>query len=169
MTEPIKAWEDCPVCGGAGNHDGGEMKPTEAVENNIGFVNALFGNSKPDTAKEAIERWDSGGNLWTVEMGGMGPGYEQAIQIAVIEVCRLLVDKPLPATDEELNKQYDDAIHAVCQEFELGLSGAQAQVIKSLAYHYIRDGWKKTVDGFEKDRHIQCSNHWPGKRKEKAQ
>ena len=146
-----------------------EIKSTQATDQPMTLGEDIFGNSSPDTVKEAISRWDKGGHLWTVEMGGIGPGYEQTIQVGVIEVCRLLVDKELPKTDEELNKQYDDAMHAVCQNFELGLSGAQAQVIKSLAYHYIRDGWKKTIDSFDdKDRHIMVSKHWPGQPKEKA-
>ncbi|KKK93920.1 hypothetical protein LCGC14_2688070 [marine sediment metagenome] len=35
----------------------------------------------PKTLDEAIERWDAGRSLFSVEMGGLGPGYEQAIQI----------------------------------------------------------------------------------------
>ena len=29
-------------------------------------------------AAEQLRRWDAGDSIWTVEMGGLGPGYEQA-------------------------------------------------------------------------------------------
>ncbi len=35
-------------------------------------------NIYPENAKEAVEIWDKGGTLWSIEMGGLGPGYEQA-------------------------------------------------------------------------------------------
>ena len=41
-----------------------------------------------DTAREQVERWDAGQSIWTLEMGGMGPGYEQAIQVLAIEITR---------------------------------------------------------------------------------
>ena len=42
----------------------------------------------PATLDEAIERWDSGRLLFSIELGGLGPGYEQAIQITGMELIR---------------------------------------------------------------------------------
>ncbi len=36
-----------------------------------------------ETAKDALAAWDRGEIVHSVEMGGIGPGYEQAIQILV--------------------------------------------------------------------------------------
>lgn len=47
-------------------------------------------------AGEQLRRWDSGDPIWTIEMGGMGPGYEQAIQVLAIEIVRDEINKPLP-------------------------------------------------------------------------
>ena len=42
----------------------------------------------PKTNKEALERWDKGDSLFTISMGGMGPGYEQCIHIVAMETIR---------------------------------------------------------------------------------
>ena len=40
------------------------------------------------TVKDLLDTWDSGSTIWSVEMGGIGPGYEQAIQVLMVELCR---------------------------------------------------------------------------------
>src|SRR5687768_3007466 len=34
----------------------------------------------PETVEDALRQWDAGETVFTVEMGGLGPGYEMAIQ-----------------------------------------------------------------------------------------
>ena len=137
----------------------------ETVPSGEKFAKAICGDTKPETVEEALKRWDSGGTLWTVERGGIGPGYEQAIQVGAIELCRVLVGKELPEDDEPLNQMFDQGLHEVCKEFDLGLSGAQAEAIQQLACRYLRDGWKNTVDSVPFDSRIMISNVWPGQRK----
>lgn len=123
--------------------------------------------SEPETVKEAIELWDKGGILWTIECGGFGPGYEQALQVGVIELLRALMDKPLP--DPPPNDWGDKELSEASRRCNLGLSGSQAGAIKWLAYAALRDGWKARNDRFrekckekgEEDRMIQISKHWP--------
>ena len=43
---------------------------------------------EPNTAAELVAAWDRGDLVPTIEMGGLGPGYEQAIQVLMIELLR---------------------------------------------------------------------------------
>lgn len=45
-------------------------------------------NPIPETCEEALARWDAGETVFTAEMGGLGPGYEQAIQETVCPKCQ---------------------------------------------------------------------------------
>ena len=90
-------------------------KPT--IESGSNILGRQLLRDKPKTVKEALVQWDNGGTLWTVEMGGLGPGYEQAIQIGTIELCRLMVDKEFPEDDGELDKMFDDGLHEVCRAY----------------------------------------------------
>lgn len=113
----------------------------------------------PETAKEALDKWDSGGSIFTIEMGGMGPGYEQAIHVAVFEVIRKLHNKKLPnekTHQKELQKVFDDSIPN-----GLGLSGAQANAIKQVASKALILGWRKMMDSVPQDRKIQVSKNFP--------
>jgi hypothetical protein len=131
----------------------------------------------PLTAREALKKWDDGRSLFTVEMGGLGPGYEQCIHVAAMETIRLLLDAGLEGTfsltrekDQALWKEdcdaIDRALRVVNEEHDLGLSGAQAGAVKTLAYRALRDGWREMVWSAKRqdpDRLIQVSKHWPGK------
>lgn len=118
--------------------------------------------SNPIDAKEAVERWDNGETIWSIEMGGLGPGYEQAIQLLFVEILRDHGQDVIPTDDEEFKKwvdSLDDTVHRLSHE---GYSGAQVGAAKQLAYKFITDGWDKIMaDESIKDRHIQISNYWP--------
>lgn len=129
----------------------------------------------PRTARLALEKWDSGESVWSVELGGIGPGYEQAIQIGIFETIRVLLarefehrftsereaDKKLAEADA---KVLDAALREAYTKFDLGLSGAQAGAIKWMVYRTMRDGWQAVVlKAVEKKQTILVSNHWPGK------
>ena len=45
-------------------------------------------NVNPKTLRELLSQWDRGEAVWSVSMGGLGPGYDQAIQILVMEILR---------------------------------------------------------------------------------
>lgn len=123
------------------------------------MITAIKDYLYPKTAKEALDKWDSGVSIFTIEMGGMGPGYEQAIHIAVFEVIRKLHDKKLPNEEthqKELQKVFDDAIPK-----GLGLSGAQAGAIKQVASKALILGWRKMMDTVPQDRKIQVEKNFP--------
>ena len=41
--------------------------------------------------KDWLARWDTGRTVWSLEMGGFGPTYEQCLQMAVVEIVRYFV------------------------------------------------------------------------------
>ena len=117
-------------------------------------------------AREQLRRWDAGELIWTIEMGGMGPGYEQAIQVLAIEIVRDEIDKPLPTKD--LREWGDATVSRI--DYKLpdgsyscgGFSGAQVGAAKQLAFHWLRDGVAATLNQVEDDRRILCSRKtWP--------
>lgn len=131
-----------------------------------------------DTAAEALAAWDNDDLIWTVEMGGMGPGYEQAIQVAMFEIIRDLLELPPdkdraesdPAYWEEFRDNMDDRLfgrvkgtdeRAVTVCGKLGLSGAQVGAARSLAYRMWRDGHKVAVESFDQDRRIMVKSKFP--------
>ncbi len=114
------------------------------------------------TAREMVEKWDSGETLFTIEMGGLGPGYEQAIHICVFDIMRELLDTPLPEDEKELDKLFNDVADKVC--VGKGYSGAQVGQARNLAYRYLSKGSKATLDSLPeemRDRIIQVSKHFP--------
>lgn len=113
----------------------------------------------PETAKEALENWDKGEPVFTVELGGLGPGYEQCIHIAIFEVIRKAIGTQYPK--DLWPPVLDGFLHEVDRKFNLGLSGAQAGTIKGFALNALTEGWRSTLGEVPKDRHIQVSKHWP--------
>ena len=68
----------------------------------------------PKTASEALARWDAGGSVFTLEMGGLGPGYEQVIHIVVFELIRAFKDVRIDwaADPAILNHLREAGLHA---------------------------------------------------------
>lgn len=115
----------------------------------------------PQTAADALARWDGDETVFTVEMGGLGPGYEQAIQILVFELLRDNLKKPLPEPKSDAAKTWgDDTVHRIDSQCG-GFSGAQAGAARSVAYRALRDGWENMLQSAPKDRHIQVSKKMP--------
>lgn len=111
----------------------------------------------PDAA-EQLRRWDAGDAIWSIELGGIGPGYEQAIHVLAIEIVRDYLGKPLDPKDRTWA---DDTVRRIDKDC-LGFSGAQVGQAKSLAYHWLTRGPKAVCEDPEaKDRTIQVSNKWP--------
>ena len=115
----------------------------------------------PDAA-EQLRRWDAGDTIWTIEMGGMGPGYEQAIQTVAIEIVRDNLGKTLPEEeDKEANQQFGMSTLNRIDQY-IGMSGAQFGAARWLAYQWLKIGPKALQAEINlKDRHIQASRIWP--------
>jgi len=116
-------------------------------------------------AKDLLHRWDTGQGVFTIEMGGIGPGYEQALQIAMFEMLRHLVNhRPRIAKsklrDDDKWPTIQDTLWNLPTLNGLGLSGAQTGAATQLAAHFYLDGPVKTLAG-EKTRTIQVSKIFP--------
>lgn len=120
------------------------------------------------TAKEAIVAWDAGESLWTIEMGGLGPGYEQCIQTAALEILRDAIAAE-EASEEPLNLEsfmaLRDSTISKHDEALGGMSGAQAGAATQIAWKAYTLGWgamlKEAKDQGVEDRFILVSSHWP--------
>jgi hypothetical protein len=122
-----------------------------------------------ETCEEYLNRWDNGRSVWSIEMGGLGPGYEQAIQVTFIEILRHLLEKKYDSvkwTDQEAwNKDKED-IHSAMFKNEkvekLGLSGAQFSAALNLAtIFYVHGPVNTLVKIATKERRIQISKNFP--------
>lgn len=119
-------------------------------------------------AADWLKRWDEGKSVWSIEMGGLGPGYEQCIQIVTAEVVRFLVKEQPHGQDlignwkDKWSGEIDKALWANKGINDLGLSGAQADAGKNLGTRLYMEGPRKIMNTPEiKDRHIQVSRSFP--------
>jgi hypothetical protein len=124
------------------------------------------------TNEDALKAWDAGEPIWTCEMGGMGPGYEQCIQLMGFEMFRAMIAQPpedwskLTGDDgRDAWRSYRDAIEklpAVKSTIEtLGPSGAQFGAAMSLASTFAINGYATGMEKVPKDRRILVSKNFP--------
>ena len=116
---------------------------------------------------ERVRAWDADESVWTLDMSGMGPGYEQAIQILAIETCRDALEGPLPSsesTDEE-KAAWGEAAVTRSDEAAGGYSGAQVGAARWLAYRICAAGWDelkaRALAENDPGRVIQASRFFP--------
>lgn len=92
-----------------------------------------------------ISDYDNGQIMQSVDMGGMGAGYEKAIQSCAVEIMRNLAGKEVPEEIEEfreiLGGSVNEAVAKLNKEF--GFSGAQAGAAQNLAAIF----WRKSPEG----------------------
>ena len=115
-----------------------------------------------------VQQWDNGDAVWSVAMGGLGPGYEQAIQVLIVELVRDHKDAPLDRaveTDPAAWSSWGDATVSRVNAWPgCGFSGAQAGAAKNVAYRMLRDGYEAFLSVARAeavDRMIQISRTWP--------
>jgi len=121
-----------------------------------------------ETAKEWLAKWDNGETVWTIEMGGLGLGYEQAIQVTVAEILRWFIEKNCNASPWKEQKNWEKdcgnlekAMYKNSVVDNLGLSGAQYGAALSLASTLYKRGTSALDDEEIKDRRIQVSKNFP--------
>lgn len=121
-------------------------------------------------AADWLARWDAGRSVWTIEMGGLGPGYEQCIHITCAEILRHMLKAKYDGiswADADAWKRDRALIERALRDNEvvhkLGLSGAQFGAAMSIAVQLYRRGPRDVMaDPEVKDRHIQVSKNFPG-------
>lgn len=145
--------------------DGTEIFYRTAAEDEEHRQREMYGA----TVEDWLARWDEGRTVWTIEMGGLGPGYEQAIQITVAELVRHMIEAAYVADawqDEKVWKQDRETIEKAAFANEtisnLGLSGAQYGAALNVATNLYRRGPLAVfTDKRVKDRMIQASKNFP--------
>lgn len=122
-----------------------------------------------ETAADLVAAWDRGETIWSVSMGGLGPGYEQAIQVMAVEFARAGIGSTLPDGDDE---QKSDAWRAICDQVMQridsqigGASGAQYGAASWLSYQWVHGGGPadlmRRCRERDAERAIQVSSHFP--------
>lgn len=115
---------------------------------------------------ELLARWDEGKSVWSVTMGGLSPGYEQAIQLTAFEILRFLVAEAPDAEKDfqgEAWKALNGKIEARLADIAnlLGLSGAQWGAAANLASMFYRHGPVKAMESANHERRILVSKNMP--------
>lgn len=119
----------------------------------------------PETGADWLKAWDAGEPVWSVEMGGIGPGYEQAIQVTAAELLRFMTSEALDASGwSDPDKWATDRERLEKSAFanplidSLGLSGAQYGAAVNLAAIFHKRGPRDALsDDAVKDRKILVS------------
>lgn len=119
-------------------------------------------------AADLVRKWDADETIWSITLGGFGPGYEQALVIAAVEFAREGLDVPLEGDLEQFFRAgwEEVCLHALerIKPWFTGLSGAQYGAAKWLAWQWVHgDGPAFVADKKYDDRTIQVSRRWvPG-------
>lgn len=118
-------------------------------------------------ATEWLSRWDAGRGVWSITMGGFGPGYEQCIQITASEILRWLLKHTPDLSAYDTWKRVDAEVMSSHPVSGLGLSGAQWGAARNLASQLYRNGPRGLMtDDRGKERHIQVSRNFPDPERE---
>lgn len=118
------------------------------------------------TWKVEAEKWARGENVWSAELGGIGPGYEQAIQVLLWEILARWPHKTLARNPEEkqypaeYNEHVEKVVHDLDQQCG-GFSGAQVGAAKGTAFQFLVYGYDHMMGKLEEERKILVSKHWP--------
>jgi hypothetical protein len=119
------------------------------------------------TCAEIVDAWDKGDAVWSVEMGGLGPGYEQAIQVLAVECMRELVRVDFqwtgkqPKDTDAARALLDPVVDRVNQWPGMGFSGAQVGAAMGIACKFHHYGPLHMLNRAAESRRIQISKTWP--------
>jgi hypothetical protein len=123
-----------------------------------------------DTLPEAIKNWKTGIPIWSADLGGLGPGYEQCIQILLWEIVSRWTGGPFTNVPEKgpYPKPYTDHVDSITNELDpkLGFSGAQVGVAKQTAFQFLVYGYEYMMAKLPDDRWIQVVRDFPSLEKE---
>ena len=116
-------------------------------------------------AADWLARWDAGQPVWSISMGGMGPGYEQALQTCAAQVLRHLLDTKYDHSKwedkgiwEHDRKKIENWTYRDPTIDAVGPSGAMMGAAMSLATKIYMFGPVSIMANPDvKDRHIQVS------------
>lgn len=110
------------------------------------------------TIKEIMKVYDDGYPVYSIEMGGLGPSYEQVIQVSAFEIIKDLKFKC--PNKKQAEKVLDRSLMKIDKKMDMGHSGATAGAAKWLAYKFMNTGYAETINTAPKNRLIQIDNRW---------
>ena len=101
------------------------------------------------TLKQAINGWDKNSTFKSVNMGGLGDGYDTAITALCIELCRFALDNGYTEGSGEMGdeprKAFSDLLNTQTDVIDQlkwgGFSGAQVSMAKQVAYQFVAFGY----------------------------
>jgi hypothetical protein len=118
----------------------------------------------PKTWEDALAAWDACEPVFTIELGGLGPSYEQAMHIAIFETLRLIGNMSPEALKRDTRLVViDKAVANAEKERHLQLTMGQAGQVRTFVHGVLMQGWQNYVTKYETDRRIQVCRWWPGK------
>lgn len=111
-----------------------------------------------ETWQQVADKYAAGEIVWSAELGGMGPGYEQCIQDLLFSILtKWPRKKKMPKPDgENYPAEYSKFVDEIVSEMNgsYGFSGAQVGAAKRVAYQFIKYGYSKMMNSLEDGRHI---------------
>lgn len=109
-------------------------------------------------ATNLLRKWDNYKPITTIEMGGLGKGYELALQSYMFEIIRAIIKGKYNTEDFEGDKWLTtrEKLYKEAKMID-GLSGAQAGAAMGLASHFCLQGLKSLQDPQLKSRIITLS------------
>jgi len=114
------------------------------------------------TWETEAKNWSEGKTIFSAELGGLGPGYEQVIQILLWEILVRWNDPVSKLTKgKKYSEYYSDFVNRVIKDVDYGYSVSQINAAKSTAYKFMVYGYKEMMDTISDDRHIQVSKNFP--------
>lgn len=114
------------------------------------------------TWEEAVKDWRAGKTVWSASLGGLGPGYEQAIQVLLWEILARWTGAPPASEDNKYPEAYNKHVEQVIADLDrFGFSGAQVGAAKATAYQFMAYGYEHMMDKLPDDRWIQVSRNFP--------
>lgn len=112
------------------------------------------------TCDDVIKAWDAGDIVWSVELGGLGPGYEQCIQVLGMELLREFKDLDWSGDEGPpgWKEIVDRRVHELDAKYRF--SGAQVSAATNMACVFAKQGPRRALDKAP-DRQIQISKNFP--------
>jgi hypothetical protein len=117
----------------------------------------------PRSWQEALGLWDEDVPVYTIELGGAGPSYEQAMHIGVFEALRRIGDIDTDLHTDTQHIVIVRALQDIDTEFRLKLSQEQTESASLFLLRVLKRGWLESIVAYPTDRQIQVCRWYPGK------
>lgn len=106
---------------------------------------------------QVVVLWQTGAIVASIELGGIGPAYEQAIQNFLFKILSYLVEFKISPAGLSDKENYSKTYNEICEKLssEEDLSGAMFCAAKNLAYQFYVKSYRVVMAECPQDRIIQ--------------